>query len=241
MNYENPELLDRLAAEYVVGTLRGRARRRFSGLMQGFLAPRRAVLRWEQRLAPLAAALTPVSPPETLWPRIAAELGAGKRRPVAASPARWQALAAVLALTSIGLGTLLLTRAPQIVVEERVTETARRPDYIVVVANAERRPVWALSAYRALGELDARAVDVAPVGPTNAYELWMLPDDGAAPVSLGLLPVEGTGKLPLNERQLTVLASTSTLAVSLEPAGGSPTGAPTGPVLFTAPVIRGAG
>lgn len=244
MKYDNPELLDRLAAEYVLGTLRGGARRRFAGLVQGGLAPRRAVRAWERRLIPLAAALAPVSPPESLWPRIAAELKIDAGRPetarvVASGP--WRTVAAVLALISVALGTQLLTRQPRIVVQETVTETARRPDFIAVVANEERTPVWALSAYGALGELDARALNVAPVGPEKSYELWMLPDDGSTPVSLGLLPVEGAARIPLDVRRLAILAATSTLAVSLEPAGGSPTGAPTGPVLFTAPVLKGAG
>jgi anti-sigma-K factor RskA len=66
----------------------------------------------------------------------------------------------------------------------------------------------------------------------------MLPDGGAPPVSLGLIPGVGNATLPLNAAQLGVLAQTMTLAVSLEPAGGSPTGLPTGPVIFTAPLLR---
>jgi len=78
---------------------------------------------------------------------------------------------------------------------------------------------------------------IAPIPAANSYELWMLPE-GRAPVSLGLLPGTGNAALPLDAEALAVLAQTMTLAVSLEPAGGSPTGAPTGPVLFTAPLLR---
>src|SRR5687767_11202980 len=80
-------------------------------------------------------------------------------------------------------------------------------------------------------------VNDRPIPAANSYELWMLPE-GRAPVSLGLLPGTGNAALPLDAEALAVLAQTMTLAVSLEPAGGSPTGAPTGPVLFTAPLLR---
>lgn len=241
MNYGNPELLDRLAREYVLGTLRGPARRRFKGLLAGQIAARRAVLNWERRLSPLAEELQPVVPPAKVWARISAELGFG-----AANRARqarhWQALAAGLAAVAVALGIFSLNRPPEIrvqeVVRETVRETAREPAYVVVIADSARQPVWLVSTYPELGELRVRTVKVATVSPAESYELWMLPDDGTAPVSLGLLPETGDQRLPLDERRLAVLARTSTLAVSREPAGGSPTGAPTGPVLYTAPVVR---
>jgi len=72
--------------------------------------------------------------------------------------------------------------------------------------------------------------------PARAYELWALPGAGAAPVSLGLMPKSGRGTLQLNDAQRLALSRSRQIAVSLEPPGGSPTGAPTGPVLFVADV-----
>ncbi len=57
-------------------------------------------------------------------------------------------------------------------------------------------------------------------------------------MSLGLLPEMGAAQLGLSAAQLGVLTRTMTLAVSVEPTGGSPTGLPTGPVILTAPLIR---
>jgi anti-sigma-K factor RskA len=87
-------------------------------------------------------------------------------------------------------------------------------------------------------ELRVTTIAPRPEPPASSYELWMLPGGNAPPVSLGLIPGTGNVALPLSAAQRTVLAQTPTLAVSLEPAGGSPTGAPTGPVLFTAPLLR---
>ncbi len=203
--------------------------RRFEGLLAGQIGARRAVLAWERRLAPLADGLSPVVPPEKVWARIAAELGFGAEAR-ARQARRWQALAAGLAAVSMALGIFSVTRPPEILVRE--------PAYVVVIADTARQPVWLVRTYPELGEVRVRTVKVAPVAPAESYELWMLPEDGTAPVSLALLPESGDQRLPLDERRLAVLARTSTLAVSREPAGGSPTGAPTGPVLYTAPVVR---
>jgi anti-sigma-K factor RskA len=57
-------------------------------------------------------------------------------------------------------------------------------------------------------------------------------------VSLGLLPTSGDQRRVLTAAQRSALAGAKNLAVSLEPAGGSPTGLPTGPVLHVAPIVR---
>ena len=75
---------------------------------------------------------------------------------------------------------------------------------------------------------------VAPAG--HDYELWALPK-GASPVSLGVLPAEGASSRILTAIQKKALASSSQVAVSIEPIGGSPTGQPTGEVVFVAPLL----
>jgi anti-sigma-K factor RskA len=52
------------------------------------------------------------------------------------------------------------------------------------------------------------------------------------------MPPRGRLRLPLNDRQRVALGLAPNIAVSDEPAGGSPTGAPTGAVLYVAPLAR---
>jgi anti-sigma-K factor RskA len=140
----------------------------------------------------------------------------------------WPALAAALAVVALALGTLYFTKQPSVT-------TA---DYVAIVTHADIGPVWVLQTFIAPAELHADTINERPAPANSDYELWMLPDDGTAPVSLGLIPGAGQAVLPLAAVQLEVLEQTSTLAVSVEPAGGSPTGAPTGPVIYTAPLLR---
>ena len=74
MNYERPELLDRLAAEYALGTLRGRARRRFERLCVASAAVRSAVYRWEDHWSAMSRTLPQVQPSAQVWPAVSRRL-----------------------------------------------------------------------------------------------------------------------------------------------------------------------
>jgi anti-sigma-K factor RskA len=99
--------------------------------------------------------------------------------------------------------------------------------------------VWQVDIYGQPGEarrLSVRASGLAVRPPGHDYELWALPKDGA-PVSLGLLPyVQASTQRRLTTAQQQALQRAAQLAVSLEPTGGSPTGQPTGAIVFVAPL-----
>src|SRR5512134_2407348 len=94
MNYDRPDLLDRLAAEYVLGTLRGRARRRFERLQRDLPAARGAVAAWEARLNALGRVVPPTAPPRRVWDAIAARTESTHGAP--STPRRWTWLRAAL-------------------------------------------------------------------------------------------------------------------------------------------------
>ena len=107
---------------------------------------------------------------------------------------------------------------------------------VASIRNQQQAQMWSIEAPRNRGELRVAATDNLALDPARAYELWALPADGGAPVSLGLMPKSGRSTLQLNDVQRVALSRSRQVAVSLEPPGGSPTGAPTGPVLFVADI-----
>ncbi len=231
MDYGRPELADRLAAAYVSGLLRGPARRRFQALLPAHPGLQAAVRRWQDRLVPLTLSVQPVAPPASVWRGIQARIGAEKPAgPTAAWWRRlafWQGLSALATVAVIGLAVLLATPGP-----------AQPP--MVVVLNATPDAAGAAAAaggvvpasFVASISGDGRAVVTKPLSQVNlqagrALELWAVPAAGA-PRSLGLVSAQEASVVRKNK----VPAGTAALAVSLEPSGGSPTGAPTGPVLF---------
>jgi anti-sigma-K factor RskA len=224
MDYSRPELADRLAAEYVAGTLRGPARRRFESLLPAHPALREARRAWEQRLMPLTAAIPPVQPSGEVWRRISARIGG--EAPTARGGAWnrlpfWRGLAAFASVAAIGLAVLLANPTPT------------PPPIVVVLAptgaasGATPSPTLVASISGDRSTLVARPIVPVSIQPDRALELWAVPTSGA-PRSLGLLP-GGSATVALRGK---VLAGADTLAVSLEPAGGSPTGQPTGPILY---------
>jgi anti-sigma-K factor RskA len=222
MDYGRAPLADRLAAEYVLGTLRGGARRRFDALLPAHPLLRSAVADWQARLAPLAASVPAVDPSAQLWSRIEQQLFASdapSTLPWWRRLGLWQGLATAATVTAIGLGVLLNQPQP-----------VQPPIVIVLNANPDAQgvvPARFVASVTPDGRaLVLRPVDAVALDAGRALELWAVPGQGA-PRSLGLVrPDQATTVL-----RTQLLDNTAAFAVSLEPAGGSPTGAPTGPIL----------
>jgi anti-sigma-K factor RskA len=223
MDYSHRDLADRLAAEYVLGTLRGRARARFESLLPAHPAMRDAVAQWERRLVPLAMNVEPVEPSAAVWQQVQARLFGPPERPVATG--LWQRLSLWRALAGVATAATVA----MFMVSSRVPPP-QAP--IVVVLNANPEAAQALNAsFVASVTADGRALVLRPINdvaltPGRALELWAVPPQGA-PRSLGL--VRESGVTTVLRTQL--LRDTAAFAVSVEPAGGSTTGAPTGPIV----------
>jgi len=226
MNYQHPQLIEELAAQYVLGTLRGRARRRFERYCASNANALHAVRRWEDRLVDLLAGVVPVAPSAVVWDQIRFRV----RRDRALRPKRvfatfgnWRfAVAAGIAALAIAFGLW--------------TGFGPGSSEQIAIVWDQQHQMWSIEATRGRGELHVNAGDNLMLDPVRAYELWALPGEGAAPVSLGLMPKSGRWTLQLNDAQRLALSRSRKIAISLEPPGGSPTGAPTGPVLFVADV-----
>jgi anti-sigma-K factor RskA len=228
MDYARPDRAEALAAEYAAGTLRGPARRRFEALLAGHPALRAAVADWERRLVPLSVALEPETPPPRVWAGIEQRLWpreAPARLPWWQRLAWWRGASALATAAALALAVLV------------VRPVAGPPPVIVVLQGAAGAGAGG-AAFVASFAGDGRSLVTRPLLPVSvaqdrALELWALPPQGA-PRSLGLISAEGVTVLPRERLPAAVLGpGTAGLAVSLEPAGGSPTGAPTGPVLFS--------
>jgi anti-sigma-K factor RskA len=230
-------LRDRLAAEYVLGTLSVRARRRFEMYLRGSPALRRAVSQWEARLAPLSDVLPAIEPPQRVWKAIEKRLH-GEVPAAAAgfwqSLSFWRVSSFASALLAAVLIVLLVVPRP-----EPATEAGR----MVVVMHdvATHRP--AMTATWESDHRDGRIVRIRVIGhaemaPNTAWELWMLPGGDQKPVSLGLITTHETQIVKVPHSLAARLDAAQGLAMSVEPAGGSPAGVPTGPVLYAGECIR---
>ncbi len=250
MNWkQNPMLQDRLAAEYVLGTLRGPARARFARWMREDAALRRKVAEWDARILPMSVAVPERPAPARVWEAVASRTGAHTAPAAPAARTLWNSLVLwrSLGLAASGMAAALLVLA--IVMPPRQAEApppvlVRAPSgalgaaYIAVLSDAKtQKPVLLASAARDSTQLFVKTLDKSIHVDGGSLELWALPS-GKAPRSLGVLAAGDKLKLALHAPADESLGDVPALAVSLEPRGGSPTGAPTGPVLFSGPCVR---
>jgi anti-sigma-K factor RskA len=245
MKVEHPRLKQALAAEYVLGTLAGRARRRFERMLASRADLRDEVRWWERRLAPLQHGFTPQTPRAVVWAAIEKQINAGKvtalPKPAGDRSLRlWQAWALTATAASMVLAIGLareINRPPPPAQLVRVEVPVIQPlPYVALLRPGESEAQWLVTL-----SPERRLIRISGAGKfpldlsRESLELWVLGDDGT-PRSLGVMPVDGDGELPM-PRGLTMPAK-PTLAVSREPAGGSPTGLPTGPVITVSPAQR---
>jgi anti-sigma-K factor RskA len=227
MKHDQPQLIDALASEYVLGTLRGAARRRFERWQSAEWHVASRVHTWESRLIPLALGLPPLAPSPGVWTRIEERI-----RSADAPPATRRA-AARPALRALAAGLLMCAVIAGGYVAWRMTQPL--PLQTVATIKAEQGPIlWSIELDAHRERLRAVALAAAATRPGHSFELWALPPGKGAPVSLGVLPGAGQLERTLSDAQRQALAIAAQVAVSLEPPGGSPTGAPTGPVLYVA-------
>lgn len=205
--------LDALAGEYVLGTLAGDDRAAFEARLRHDGAATRAVAQWAARMQPMADSVAPSIPPATLWQKIVREVGL----PQTTSRRTWITLAAA---ASIALAALMFS------------QLLRKPDVIATATLASQggATAFTVAVLEDRQSLLIRAATVDQV-QNQSYELWAVPA-GGAPVSLGVVQATGETERAVPADKRALLDIGVTLAVSLEPEGGSTTGAPTGPVMF---------
>jgi anti-sigma-K factor RskA len=207
---------DLLAADYVLGSLEGEEAREAERLLKNDAAFAASVRQWEARLAPLATRVAPVAPPAEVWARIAASTGATTGEVIPLAFRRrlrvWQGGAALALAVAASLAAFIVLRpAP--------------PARVAVLAPISGGVPVLLATEQAGGVLVIQPSGAIAVPSDRDLELWALAKGETRPRSLGVLPASG-------RRLVAALAPDTQLLVSLEPQGGSPTGQPTGPVLY---------
>jgi len=227
------ERLERLAAEFALGTSPPRVRRRLIAIARRDRPVAAALSDWERRIAVLADDVPPMTPPPRVWRSIVGRLGLDPDDAKGRRAARWSRLAAwrALAITSlvgiIAIGAAEWRRAPVVL----------PAPLVVALAGADAKVALIATATRGERYLTLKTVGNANPGAEKVFELWALPQSGP-PQALGVIPPGDIVRVPLPNPADETLSNIATLAVSVEPPGGSPSGKPTGPVLYSGRVER---
>lgn len=215
-----------LAAELALGLLDGADR---AAALRRVLADRgfaKDVADWRDRLAPLFDLVPDANPSTYLWARIDAALDTAAM-PAPARIGVWKgATMAALAAAAALAGVLVLRPDPTPRVIVREAPVVARLAAPLVTPDTPSMVLASYDPSHAMLRVDTSTLPEDARTP----ELWVVPD-GGAPHSLGLIGRSGTTELTMSAELKAWLVDGATLAVSLEPAGGSPTGQPTGPIV----------
>lgn len=251
-----PADIDSLAAEFALGTLDPAERVAVSARRQREPALDAALTGWERRFGPLAETVPSVAPPEGLFEKIEARLR-GELRSVTAGltplgsgdapvaqdpPARLSAAVINLQrsrgrwrIGALALGALAASLALGLGLRESM-RPAQPKSYVAVLQKEASSTAFLLSV-----DLETRGFSIRPVAaqpePGKSFELWLV-DSKLGAKSLGVVgdqPVTTRASLHAYDK---VTVAAATYAVTVEPSGGSPNGAPTGPVVFSGQLIQ---
>jgi anti-sigma-K factor RskA len=236
--------LEALAGEYVLGTLNSVERAAVAARRLREPALENAIRAWELRLAPLDEAGPEIEAPEGLLARIEAAIAEGGQMASgegAVAPAgaqivdltrrlrRWQAAAFVGGALAAALAIGILWR-----------EVAKPPaptSFVAVLQKDAASPAFIVEV-----DLNTRLLTVRPVAAPRpdgkSYELWLIHEKLGAPKSLGVVADQGFTVHRLLAGYDPAVVEEATYAVTLEPAGGSPTGAPTSAPLWTGKLVQ---
>jgi anti-sigma-K factor RskA len=236
MNYDNPELLNRLAGEYVFGSLPSRARRRFEHVRQRLPAAEKAVLDWERRLMPLSGSVPPEQPPARVWKAIDERTGGGTR---GASADSWRWLRPVGGFALGVLATLgVIGLFPEIMpIEAIVQQRGTLPQsYVGLLTDAQNNAVLLASSTRYGRILTLKRLRRLEVPSGRIAVLWALPSNGA-PFAVGVLPDAERATVMLADTSEKLFSNVSRLAVSFETVAPAP-GATPSPFILTGHCVK---
>ncbi len=217
MNYQNRRLRRALAADYAIGLMPAAARRRFEQLLLDDAELRVELAKWQESLTRLNEPLVDVPVPDRVWTAINARIEPQELHMPAKRPF-WNWLRVTVAVCSLLVAVTL-----------GILYHRDNAQYSATLLSASAQPALRIKAHD--DYLQIEPLTLAAVDPKHSLELWAIPAEGK-PVSLGVIPAGGKGRVALSEEQHALLGKPIALAVSLEPEGGSPTGQPTGPVLY---------
>jgi anti-sigma-K factor RskA len=228
--------IDALAGEYVLGTLDAGERTSVAARRLREQTLDAAIIAWERRLAPLADTTRAVAPPSAILRKILARIEQND-----AGSASEALLVVLRRRVRLWRGAALAASAiaAALVVTIAAREVGPKPKQQNLVAILQKDA--ASPAFLVTVNIEDRMMTVQPVAAKAAagksYELWLVQDSLGAPKSLGIVDEGNAVTRPTLAAFKPDVIESATFAVSLEPEGGSPTGKPTGPVVFAGKLI----
>ncbi len=228
MKYNDPTLRQILAGEYALGALHGAARARFERLLRGDTPLHRLVLAWQQLLAPLAQETPAVMPPARVLTAIKRRIEAADAPKQASLWQRvglWRTFSAIGAAAVIVLAimTTLLTLRPPAAVP---------PSYVAILQDQTATPALVVTAFKNPWRLNVEPLALPTLRSDQVLQVWAVEKNSGVMRALLAFAPGKQREFAIAESDWKLVKTAHSLAVSIEPAGGT-SAAPTTPLLYT--------
>lgn len=236
-----PDEAENLAAEYALGVLSGDELRRALELARTDAGFREEVARWSGRLAPMLDEVEEAAPPAAAWAGIEQRLDRsaddGNVVELRRRVHQWRGIAAAMSALAACLAIFVVVRPlPPTPAPTRVERPAAAP--LLAMLGSDQQGTKVVASWDPEEQRLVLAVTGAmPSDPSHAHELWVIPQ-GGKPRSLGTMGTSKQMHMELADALASLLQQGATIAISVEPPGGSPTGAPTGPVVASGALTK---
>ncbi len=236
MKLINTDLRIRLAAEYVIGTLHGGARRRFEQFLKSDYALRAEVAEWETHFMPLIDRIKPVAPPDRVWANIQARIGGNSPFVTsnATSNTRW--LSNLKFWRGLGMGASLVATVLLATLFTLRSNVNADGDPVMMAVLEDQGVARMVVEQPKSGLLMVKMVKPWGARPNQSMELWVIPKDGA-PRTLGVINDNGETRITMPDMDHRLTDGT-VFAITNEPKGGSPSGKPTGAIMCKGTIAR---
>jgi anti-sigma-K factor RskA len=226
---------DLLAAELALGLLEGEELSRAFVILNRDVELAEAVGRWSGLLASMLASISPQEPPEFVWKSIAIRIGMpadnNNFAVIHRTMVAWRRAALAAGALAAALSMFLIVRpdaVPPPVPRAEASQT------LVAALTTPENDVRLVATWEPIsGRLRVASSALQEGDPQASHELWIIAAGDSVPRSLGVLSGAARGPIDVPSSLLSDLKAGATLAISVEPRGGSPTGVPTGPVIAT--------
>lgn len=228
--------IDAIAGEYVLGTLDAGERVSVAARRLREPALDAAIQDWERKLAPLSELVAAVAPPSGAFAKIEARIdGNDIASSGSATIVNLRRRLGMWRTTALAASAI----AASLIVTFGVREfqpTPKQQNLVAVLQKDAASPAFLVTV-----NIEDRVMTVQPIAAKpeagKSYELWIVQDSLGAPKSLGVIDDPKVMTRPTLAAYKPDVIESATFAVSLEPEGGSPTGKPTGPVVFSGRLI----
>ena len=222
IRYQIPELQDRLASSYVIGTMRGKARRRFETIMHSNDAIASRVRQWENKLHPISDAAQPLAPKKATWARIKNSINTTSDQIVdkLLSKLRFYKYLSAFAFTiTLAIGVFFTVNYP-------TSQPTAAINYVAVMENNAEQAIMVVTLKKTGRLLSLDILKKPDMPAESSLQLWAVSKDDSSIASLGVVELKGHTEMNLTKAEWGLISNSEHLIMSVEQPGGSTSGSP---------------